>query len=420
MLKRYLFNAGGFYSAEDADSLPKADSVHKKEGAFCVWTMEELENLLDERGSEINGNKRSELFAKYFNAKDGGNVSPRGDPHGELKGQNVLTLIGTDKDKIMQAFGLNQEELETQINACIDILHNKRQTRPRPHLDDKILTAWNGLMISGLCAAGNALQNQEIIDMAVKTATFLQENMWNSETKKLYRSAYTGKDGAIHQINPPINGFVDDYAFLIRGLLDLYEATFDCKWLEWANVLQKRQDDQFWDNELKGYFTSPEGDPSIVLRLKEDQDGAEPASNSVTSLNLIRLSVFLDKPAMKDRAKQTMIAFKETLLRFPIALPEMTSALMTLHHTPIEIIITGDPTTSDDTKKLVDKIHSTLLPHKVLILADGNQESILYKNLSILKDIPADKPGKAFVCKNYSCSAPVSTSDELLKLITNS
>ena len=123
---------------------------------------------------------------------------------------------------------------------------------------------------------------------------------------------------------------------------------------------------------------------------------------------------------MKERAKQTMIAFKETLLRFPIALPEMTSALMTLHHTPVEIIITGDPTTSDDTKKLIDTIHSTLLPHKVLILADGNQESLLYKNLSILKDIPAEKHGKAFVCKHYSCSAPVSTSEELLKLIAKS
>ena len=398
------------------------DSTHKKEGAFCVWTMDELRTFLDvdEKASNINGHKRSELFAKYFNAKDGGNVNPRGDPHGELKNQNVLTLIGTDKNKIMQTFGLNDEELETHIKACIDILHNKRQTRPRPHLDDKILTAWNGLMISGLCAAGNALGNRETVEMAVKTATFLQENMWNKDTKKLYRSAYTGKNGEIHQLNPPINGFVDDYAFLIRGLLDLYEATFDVKWLEWAVEMQQRQDDQFWDNKLNGYFTSPEGDPSIVLRLKEDQDGAEPASNSVTSLNLIRLSVFLDKPEMKDKAKQTMIAFKETLFRFPVALPEMTSALMTLHHTPVEIIITGDPLKSETTKKLVETVHSTLLPHKVLILADGIQESILYKNLSVLKDIPANNPGKAFVCKNYSCSAPVSAAEELLKLVTKS
>lgn len=114
-----------------------------------------------------------------------------------------------------------------------------------------------------------------------------------------------------------------------------------------------------------------------------------------------------------------MIAFKETLSKFPVALPEMTSALMTLHHTPMEIIITGDPSKSDKTKKLIDCIHSTLLPQKVLILADGNKENILYKKLKVLTDIPSDDAGKAFVCKNYACSAPVSTPEELLKLISS-
>ena len=411
---------GGFFSAEDADSLPDFNSDHKKEGAFCVWTMEELRTLLDANKTEsnINGHKRSELFATYFNAKDGGNVNPRGDPHGELKTQNVLTLIGTDKTKIMQNFGLDSNELQENISKCIEILHEARKTRPRPHLDDKILTAWNGLMISGLCAAGNALGNKEYIKLAIKAATFLKENMWNTETKRLYRSAYTGKDGEIHQLDPPINGFVDDYAFLVRGLLDLYETTFEVKWLEWAKELQERQDELFWDGELHGYFTSPEGDPSIVLRFKEDQDGADPASNSVTSLNLIRLSVFLEKPELKEKATKTMIAFKETLSRFPVALPEMTSALMTLHHTPVQIIIQGDPSACENTKKLVETVHSTLLPQKVLILADGDKENILYKNLNILKDISTDDTGKAFVCKNYACSAPVSTPEDLVKLIS--
>ena len=318
----------------------------------------------------------------------------------------------------MQDFGLDENELTRTIKKCIDIMYEARQSRPRPHLDDKILTAWNGLMITGLCAAGNALGKEEYKQLAEKAATFLREYMWNEEAKVLYRSAYTGKDGKIHQLNPPINGFVDDYAFLIRGLMDLYETTFEIKWLEWAAELQDRQDAQFWDNEAKGYFTAPEGDSSIVLRLKEDQDGAEPASNSVSCLNLLRLSVFLDKPEFKEKAKQTMIAFKETLSRFPVALPEMNTALMMLHYTPTEIIITGDPTKSDETRKLIETVQSTLQPQKVLILADGNAESILYKQLNILKDIPSDSPGKAFVCKNYACSAPVSTPEELLKLIS--
>ena len=415
----HIYFSGGFYSAEDADSLPDFNSEHKKEGAFCVWTMAELRSLLDtdDEESNINGNKRSDLFSAYFNAKDGGNVNPRGDPHGELKNQNVLTLIGTEKSKIMQTFGVDENELKGHITKCIEILHEARKGRPRPHLDDKILTAWNGLMISGLCAAGNALGNKEYIELAVNAATFLQENMWNIETKMLYRSAYTGKDGEVHQLDPPINGFVDDYAFLIRGLIDLYEATFEVKWLEWGVELQHRQDELFWDADLNGYFTSSGGDSSIVLRLKEDQDGAEPASNSVTSLNLLRLSVFLDNSDFKERARKTMIAFKETLSRFPVALPEMTSALMTLHLTPMEIIITGDPAKSEEAKKLIEVVQSSLLPQKVLILADGNTDNILYKNLKLLTDISSHDPGKAFVCKNYACSAPVSTPEDLSKLI---
>ena len=412
--------SGGFFSAEDADSLPNFDAEHKKEGAFCVWTMDELKTLLDatdDSESVINGHKRSELISAYFNAKTGGNVNPRGDPHGELKNQNVLTLIGTDKNKIMQTFGLDNTELEHHIKKCIEILHNARKGRPRPHLDDKILTAWNGLMISGVCAAGNALGNKEYIDLGVKAATFLHENMWNKETKRLYRSAYTGKDGDVQQLNKPIDGFVDDYAYLIRGLLDLYESTFEVRWIEWAIELQHTQNESFWDSESKGYFTAPEGDPSIVLRLKEDQDGAEPANNSVTSLNLIRLSVFLDKPEFRDRAKETIAAFKETLSRFPVALPEMSSSLMILHNTPIEIIITGDPSKSAETKAMLDVVHSNLIPHKVLILADGNTQNILYKSLEVLKNIKVDDPGKAFVCKDYACSPPVSNPEELLKLI---
>ena len=403
---------GGFYSAEDADSLPESGSEHKKEGAFCVWTFDELKRLLIEQ-------KKVDVFAAVFGAKPEGNVNPRGDPHGELKNQNVLTRIDSDPDKIILEFGLkDRQELEAIIEECRVILYQVRQSRPRPHLDDKILTAWNGLMISGLCAAANALGNQEHLKMALKAAQFIKETSWSQESKVLYRSAYRGSDGAIHQLNPPIKGFVDDYAFVIRALIDLYEATFDCSWLEWALELQLCQNELFWDPEQKGYFTSAAGDESIVLRMKGDQDGAEPSANSVSVLNLLRLSMMLDKPEFLGKAKETMAAFQDTLARFPVALPEMATGLMMLNSSPPQIIITGDPKTSPETKSMIEAVHSFLLPQKVLILADGNKDSVIYKSNKVVRDIPVDKPGQAFVCRNFACLPPISDPKELVALLS--
>ena len=157
----------------------------------------------------------------------------------------------------MREFGLDDAELKIHIGQCIKIMSEARKHRPPPHLDNKILTAWNGLMISGCCSAGTALGKHEYIELAVNAATFLQKNMWNEERKTLYRSAYTGEDGNIHQLDPPIDGFVDDYAYLIRGLMDLYEATFDDSWLEWAAQLQDQQNELFWDTHTMAVILSP-------------------------------------------------------------------------------------------------------------------------------------------------------------------
>jgi uncharacterized protein YyaL (SSP411 family) len=144
-------------------------------------------------------------------------------------------------------------------------------------------------MISGCCAAASALQRQNYVDAATKAALFIKEHLYVVETEVLLHSIYTKTSDRdqVEQIAKPIEGFADDYAYLVRGLLDLYEVTFDASWLEWACKLQDKQDALFWDAEASGYFLSAAGDPSIVLRLKEDQDGVEPASNSVRSTNLL-------------------------------------------------------------------------------------------------------------------------------------
>jgi uncharacterized protein YyaL (SSP411 family) len=262
-----------------------------------------------------------------------------------------------------------------------------------------------------------ALQRTDFVDKASRAAAFLKANMYVEGEGTLLRSAYTGDEGQVLQLRQPIHGFVDDYAFLIRGLIDLYEATFEPEWLEWAEQLQEKQNSLFWDEKGHGYFTAPEGDESIVLRLKEDQDGAEPSANSVSSLNLLRLAAFFDNADYKDRAAKLIASYKETLERFPVALPEMTCGLMMLKNTPVQIIISGSGS-DKSSSKLVEACRTNLLPQKVLIYADGNKDSILYKKLDILKDIPTGQADeKAYICQNYACSEPVSTPEQLLKIV---
>lgn len=411
---------GGFFSAEDADSKPNSNSDHKIEGAFCVWTHDELEELLKkELFKDKTGQERNllDLAKSYFNIKPNGNVDPSGDPHGELTNQNVLTMIGVDQSKLIEDFGLdNHDDLQSKIRSIQSILFEARQKRPRPHLDDKILTAWNGLMISGFSVSGMALKNSQYTQRAVMAANFLKEHLYNSETQTLYRSVYTGQEGSVEQLTQPIHGFVDDYAFLIKGLLDLYEATLDATWIEWADILQKRQNELFWDSQNFGYFTAPADDDSIILRLKEDQDGAEPSGNSVSSLNLLKLASYTENSDYKAMAGQIFSAYKETLERFPVALPEMTNGLMYFGPSPVQIIISG-PENEEKTQALIQAVHGALLPFKILIRACENQkDSFVNQKLEILRNIPTDQ-SKAYLCKNFACSAPVESPDDLMKLI---
>ena len=186
------------------------------------------------------------LCETYFNVESDGNCDPRKDPHGELKTQNVLTVMGTDIDQLKEDFGLDSQQLKEKIGEIQRILYAERQKRPRPHLDDKILTSWNGLMISGYAVSGMALQNPDFVKRAERAAEFLQKHMFHQENHSLLRSVYT-EGSEVKQLGDPIHGFMDDYAFLIRGLLDLYEATFEAKWVEWADKLQKKQNELFWD-----------------------------------------------------------------------------------------------------------------------------------------------------------------------------
>ncbi|XP_032900398.1 spermatogenesis-associated protein 20 [Amblyraja radiata] len=409
--------SGGFYSAEDADSHPSANSVVKKEGAFCVWTEQEIRELLPDPVSDATQTiTMADVFAYYYGMKRNGNVEPAQDPHGELKNKNVLILRYSPQLTAVK-FGLELENVKDILSTCRTRLAEARKRRPCPHLDSKMVASWNGLMISGFARAGAVLGEKTYILRATKAATFLKEHMFDSNTGRLLRSCYRGSEGVVEQGASPISGFLDDYAFVIRSLMDLYEASFEEQWLEWAVKLQEKQDELFWDANEFGYFTDDANDASVLLRLKEDQDGAEPSGNAVAASNLVRLANFTNRPDWTIRSKQIVTTFEKLLKGIPMALPEMVIGLMTQHHPLKQVVIRGE-LEAPDTQELIQCINAHFVPNKILLLADGNSESFLYQTLPFLSTLEL-KDGKAtaYICQNFSCSLPVTTAAELKTLL---
>jgi hypothetical protein len=198
-----------------------------------------------------------------------------------------------------------------------------RAKRPRPHLDDKIIAAWNGLMISAYARAAQVLDEPRYLEIATRAAKFLQTNLYDKKSKLLYRNYRQGRSD--------IEGFADDYAFVIQGLLDLYEASFDVECLKFATELQQTQDRLFYDEKNGGYFSTSGKDNSVFLRMKDDNDGAEPAASSIAALNLLRLSQILNQEQLAKRARKTINAFAATVSHFPSAMPQMLVALDYAH-----------------------------------------------------------------------------------------
>ncbi|XP_041433313.1 spermatogenesis-associated protein 20 isoform X2 [Xenopus laevis] len=410
VLQHLSDDAGGFYSAEDADSLPNAQSKVKKEGAFAIWTAKEIQQLLDIE--ETNGNTFGDIFMHHYGVKKEGNISASQDVHGELQGQNVL-IIRSSLELTAAKFGLDVARVQKILSMCRDRLYEARRLRPPPLRDTKILASWNGLMISGFARCGVILRDEGYMERAKLAASFLHENMYDLKSGILLRSFYKS-----HQpIADLVPGFLDDYAFLIRGLLDLYEACLDEFYLEWAVQLQDKQDQLFWDSKGSGYFSSDASDSSILLRLKDDQDGAEPSGNSVSVVNLLRLACYTGRTEFMERSGQILAAFSERLLKVPASLPEMVRGNMIYHQTVRQVVVCGN---RDDpnTRQLLETAQSLYVPNKVLILAEGTQTSFLYSHLPFLLSLE-QKDGKAtaYVCENFTCSLPTTSPAELRTML---
>lgn len=249
------------------------------------------------------------MFCKIFDVSDEGNVNPNSDPHGDLKGKNVLRRLMYESDSN-----------ELVLSQCLEILKEKRNSRQKPHLDDKIICGWNSLMISGLCSAYSVLNDIEVLDEAIICANFIISKMFSEEHQTLFRIY---KDGSSQ-----IPAFAEDYSFFIQALIDLYQVTLDEKWLLQAKRLQGILDERFWDEKEGGYFVSSLDLSEGFLRLKDQQDGAEPCSNTIQLLNLHRLKNLTGDESIQKKADLQLNFLSEYLLQHPTSVPIACNALL--------------------------------------------------------------------------------------------
>ena len=444
--------AGGFYSAEDADSATEGGRSGAKdetkedraasgatpgrhaEGAFYVWTAAELAEGLGEDAP---------MVAAHFDVAESGNVPERLDPAREFAGKNILAQrqpLATTA----AAAGLTVEQANERILAALEKLRAVRATRPRPLRDDKVIVAWNGLMISALAKAHQVLgsttegaagrederenENEErerYLKAATRAAEFVERELYDAKRGVLFRSWRDGRGTA--------EGFAEDYAFFIQGLIDLYEASFEIRWLQWAERLQETMDALFWDADAGGYFNSAAGDPHLVLRLKEDYDGAEPAASSVAAMNLLRLGAMRDDEgsarggtaadavrSYRARGRACIEAFRAQWTGSPQALPQLLCALELALDAPRHVVLAGDPQAADF-RALAAVLHERLGPRRALLCADGadGQRWLAERAPWLVEMRPVEGRATAYVCEDFACQAPVTTPEALRTLLGN-
>ncbi len=398
VLRDMAHPGGGFYSAEDADSRV-AGSEEEVEGAFYAWSREEILSHLDE--------KTAQVFTRRFGVKSGGNVDR--DPFFEFKNKNVL-FQDQSVEEVASELGLSTAQVEQHEKKARQVLFEVRKRRPRPLRDDKILTSWNGLMISALARASQILEDENYLERARSAARFIKTELYDREAGTLYRRYRGGERG--------IPGFLDDYAFLIQGLIDLYETSLEEEWLLWSLDLAQEMRVRFWDPEEAGFFSTTGKDGSILLRMKNRYDGAEPSPNSVAMLNLIRLGNLSGDEQLLAMVDRTAATFAQWLRPAPHSMPLMLVALSRAASKPRQIFLSGQRKGAD-TQSLLREVHRRYLPNRVVFLADGGSAHLrLAARIEVLDSFrPIEGRATAYVCENYVCRLPTTDPEVLGKLL---
>ncbi|MBI3991063.1 MAG: thioredoxin domain-containing protein [Candidatus Omnitrophica bacterium] len=400
---------GGFYSAEDADS-PEPQNIKekssegksapgKKEGAFYAWRKDDVLKIL--------GKETGEIFCYYFGIEEKGNV--RQDPLGEFRGKNIL-CVAHNTDETANHFKKTVKDIEDTIISAKNKVYAARAKRARPHLDDKILVDWNGLMISGLAVGSRVLNEPRYASAAEKSAKFILERLKNKDGRLLHR--YRGGESSIPAM-------IDDYAFFIQGLLDLYEATFKPDYLREAALLAEEMLNFFWDESNGGFFFTAKDAEKMFIRRKEIYDGAIPSGNSVAAIVLLKLGRFTMNNKFEDKAEALFKTFSGDISQAPGAFPQMLIALDFALGPTKEIVITGEEN-AQDTNLMINRIYKYFIPDKIVIFRPSSEEKAkdITSIVPFLKGlIPIEGKSTAYICENYACNLPVNSIEKMEEIL---
>jgi hypothetical protein len=364
---------GGFYSAEDADS-------EGKEGKFYCWTAAELSQLLTP--------EEFQAATRYFGVAEHGNFVDHSDPD-PLPNQNVLSVARPDLSPAGAA----------ALESARQKMWEARSRRVRPRLDDKVLASWNGMMLGALARAAAVLGDDTYRAAAEKNLAFLREKLWDGQT--LYHRWRDGQRDTVQLLRA--------YAELLAGTLDLYETTLEPAHLDFALALAEAMLDRFYDAGDGGFFDSPAGAQDLILRVKEDYDGAEPSGNSVAALALLRLGAITGRAEFREAAEKTLRLLSPRLREFPQALPHLLLALEFYLTEPRRAVVTGGPR-RPETIALLRAVHSVYQPDKVVLGNEGAVEPFA-------KTLPAKDAPVVFLCSGAACQPPSSDAAKLREML---
>jgi len=391
VLRDMVSEKGGFYSAEDADS-------EGEEGLFYTWPISEIEDIL--------GKDRTEQFITIYNLEQQGNFVDQATQ--EKTGKSIPYLKKSLKELALE-HDISEEKLREKLEIDRQKLFQFRNNRIHPHKDDKILTDWNGLMIAALAFAGRAFGNAEYIQAAENAAKFILDSLTTKSGRLLHRF----RDG-----EAAIQGMIDDYSFLIWGLLELYQTTFTVSYLKQAITFNNILIEHFWDDQDGGFYFTANDAEELLVRKKEIYDGAVPSGNSVAMLNLIRISRMTANIELEEKAAKINKAFSFSIEQSLLAHSLFLSTLEYIFGTAFEVVIVGQ---SDDknTDLMLDTLNREFIPNKVLLFLPTNSDSpeILEATEFVRFKTTVDEKTTAHVCINRFCKFPTNDISKMLELL---
>jgi len=382
---------GGFYSAEDADS-------EGEEGKFYLWTQDELRQVLGSGGVDF--------IMRVFNGELGGNFAE--EATGQRTGRNILHLTAP-LSLLATAFKMSEPDLQERLEAARQTMFAYREKRVHPLKDDKVLTDWNGLMIAALAKGARAFDEPKYAEAAGRAAAFILENMRTADGRLLHRY----RDG-----EAALSAYVDDYAFLIWGLLELYEATFDARHLRSALALNAVMIQHLGDDEHGGFYSTADDADELLVRRKGIYDGAIPSGNSVAMLNLLRLGRMTADSDLEEKAAGIARAFSSDVERSPSAYTQLLVAVDFALGPSYEVVIAGI-LKAKDTQAILRVLRTQFVPGKVVLFRPDEEESPDIAGLAEFTRYQRriDSKATVYVCLDYHCQLPTTDVDTMLELL---